>query len=290
MGDIVYRDYDQEQLDWWYNARGRCKEIDGLKADQEAGSEACRNKYRCELNIRLGDMPREAIDIYYPEGDGPHPIHIFFHGGYWKSNDKETSSYVADSLVPYGAIAVIGEYTLIPDVRMDELLRQCRQVVAWVWKNAEKIGGDQNRITISGHSAGGHITTSMLATDWPAYDPALPPSPLKAAVATSGLYDLVPVRMSSQNDGLDLTEEEVANFSPIHHEPRCDAAVWLPVGGDEGPEFIRQTEEMAAAWAAKGAKIKATVEEGHDHFTIMNQHMDGECDFAKRLRAHLGIG
>jgi arylformamidase len=285
----IYRNYDQEELDWWYNARGRCKEVEKLKRDQEKGSDSCRQNYRCELNIRIGDTPREALDIYYPKGEGPFPIHIFFHGGYWKSNNKESSAYVADSLVPFGAIAVIAEYTLIPEVRMDELLRQCRQAVSWVWKNAEKIGGRQDQITISGHSAGGHITASMLATDWPSYDSTMPTSPLKAAVATSGLYDLSPVQLCSQNDDLNLSDEEVQNFSPINQAPKCQAKVWLPVGGDEGPEFIRQTEEMAASWAAKGVQIHSTVESGHDHFTIMNQHMDGDCDFAKRLRDHLGI-
>lgn len=290
MGNIIFKDYDQEAIDWWYNARGRCKEVAQLKTDQENSSEEARNKYRCDLNVRLGDMPREAVDIYYPEGDGPHPIHIFFHGGYWKSNDKETSSYVTHALVPYGAIVVVGEYTLIPDVRMDELIRQCRQAVAWTWKNAEKIGGIQDRITISGHSAGGHITAMMLATDWPAFDPALPKSPLAAAVATSGLYDLHPVQLCSQNDDLQLTDDEVKNFSVIHQTPTCDAPLLLPVGGDEGPEFIGQTEDMQKAWSAKGLKVESWIQPGHDHFTIMNQHMDGECEFSKRLRAHLGIG
>ncbi len=289
MAGTVYRDYTQDQLDWWYNARGRCKNVEKLKYEQETGSANCRNKYRCDLNIPLGETPREAIDIYFPEGAGPFPVHIFFHGGYWKSNDKESSAYVANALVPYGVITVIAEYTLIPNIRMEELLRQCRQVVAWVWTNAAKIGGRQDQITISGHSAGGHITASMLATDWPKYDANIPVTPFKAAVATSGLYDLKPVQLSSQNAELNLTNQEVENFSPVSQQPLSNTPVWMPVGGDEGPEFIRQTQEMAAIWSSKGANIRTSIEEGHDHFTIMNQHLDPDCDFAKRFREHLGV-
>ena len=289
MGTTVFRNYDQKSLDWWYNARGLCGETEKLKAAQENGSNMCRQKYRSELNIKLGDMPREAIDIYYPTGNKPHPIHIFFHGGYWKSNDKETSSYVTDALVPYGAITVIGEYTLIPEVRMDELIRQCRQVITWVWKNAKRIGGDQNKITISGHSAGGHITACMLATDWKRYDTNLPQTPIKSAVATSGLYDLLPVKLCSQNNDLHLTDEEVLNFSPINQNPFCKVPLLLPVGGDEGPEFIRQTKDFADSWAKKGMQTEVWIQPNHDHFTIMNQHMDGNCEFSKRLRKHLNI-
>ena len=289
MGVIVFREYDQKSLDWWYNARERCTKTKELKAAQVSGSNLCRQNFRSELNIKIGAMPREAIDIYYPDGNQVRPIHIFFHGGYWKSNDKETSSYVANALVPYGAITVIGEYTLIPEVRMDELIRQCRQVIAWVWKNAERIGGDKNKITISGHSAGGHITACMLATEWPSFDASLPLTPIKAAVATSGLYDLEPVKLCSQNEDLDLTAEEVLNFSPINQSPICKVPLLLPVGGDEGPEFIRQTKDFADAWSEKGMQTEVWIQPKHDHFSIMNQHMDVICEFSKRLRKHLNI-
>jgi len=55
---------------------------------------------------------------------------VFFHGGYWRSADKERYRYLADGFLPAGAALAVVEYALIPTVDMDELLGQCRAAVA----------------------------------------------------------------------------------------------------------------------------------------------------------------
>ena len=42
-----------------------------------------------------------------------------------------------------------------PWVHLEELVRQCRAAIAWVYRNADTFGGDRDRIFISGHSSGG---------------------------------------------------------------------------------------------------------------------------------------
>lgn len=290
MASAVFRDYDQKKLDWEYNNRAKVPNTEELKAAQSAGSDQAKAQFTTRLDVPFGPSATERVDIYLPDGDGPHPIHVFFHGGYWKSNTKDDFGFVALPFVPHGAVVVVVEYGLIPDVSMAELIRQCRAALAWTWREAASFNGDRDNITVSGHSAGGHITVMMLATDWPEFDARLPAAPIRAGCGISGVYDLEPVRLSFQNDELGFTPDVVRDFSTILLEPRVRVPLLLPAGGDEGPEFIRQSEDMAAAWGSKGMDVRAWILPGHNHFTTINRFLDPDSELSRAVRAQMGIG
>jgi len=289
MATAVFRDFDKEALDREYDNRGKVANT-AHKTLQTAGSDLAKSQFRTRLDVPYGAGPAELVDMYLPDGDGPHPIHLFFHGGYWISNTKDDFGFAALPFVPHGAVVIIVEYALIPTVTMAELIRQCRAAIAWTWHNAESFAGNRDNITISGHSAGGHIAAMMLATDWPEFDAALPADPIRAAFGISGIYDMEPVQLCFLNDDLCLTSEVAQAFSPMLLEPRVRASLVLPVGGDEGPEYIRQSEEMAAAWSAKGMDARAWIMPDHNHFATINQFLDPDSDLSRAVRAHMAIG
>ncbi len=289
MGEPVFRSYDQEALDWEYNNRGKVPDTAECKAAQLAGSDEAKAQFNAQLDERFGDGDTDLLDIYHAAGDGPRPVHVFFHGGYWKSNTKNDFGFVAKPFVPHGITTVVVEYPLIPSVRMATLVDRCRAAMQWVWRNAGKLGCNPDNITVSGHSAGGHITAMMASTDWSAYDSALPQNLVKAGCAISGVYDLEPVRLSFQNDDLQFSPEEAAEFSPVLMKPGRVAPLLLPVGGDEGPEFIRQSEDLAAAWSAQGKDISAMVMPGKHHFTTINEFLDPDSTLSNTVRTQIGI-
>ena len=57
---------------------------------------------------------------------------------------------------------------------LDTIVEQCRTALEWIADNAGRINGDPDRIFVSGHSAGGHLTAMMLCTDWAQREGALP--------------------------------------------------------------------------------------------------------------------
>ena len=73
---------------------------------------------------------------------------------------------MAEGLVRNGIMAVLVNYALCPSVNIDEIVRQSRAAVAWTYRNAEDFDGNPERISVSGHSAGGHLTGMLLSTDW----------------------------------------------------------------------------------------------------------------------------
>lgn len=289
MAETVFRGYDQKALDWEYNNRGKVPDTEECKAAQIAGSDEAKASFHNLLDHRFGPGDTDFLDIYHGHAVGPRPIHVFFHGGYWKSNTKDDFGFVAKPFVPYGVTTIVVEYPLIPSVRMGTLIERCRAAMSWVWHNAADMEGDPGNITVSGHSAGGHITAMLASTDWPAYEDDLPANLVKAGCAISGVYDLEPVRLSFQNDDLAFTAEEAAEYSPVLMKPGHVAPLILPVGGDEGPEFIRQSEDLAAAWSAQGRDIKAWVLPGKHHFTTINQYLDAESDLSKAVRDQIGV-
>ena len=168
--------------------------------------------------------------------------------------DKADFSFVANGFVPHGITTVVINYALIPTVRMDELVRQCRQATAWVLANAASFGGDPQRVAVAGHSAGGHLTAMVGATNWAAFAaPAAPPAARPVGgFALSGLHDLVPISRCYLQQSLQLSDDEVARNSPVDL-PAPRQGFWTAlVGGKEGPEYHRQSSELARRWSAAG--------------------------------------
>jgi arylformamidase len=289
MNDVVFRSYDQEALDIEYNNRAKVPDTQDYKDVQARVSETVRAEYAARLDVAYGPGPDDRVDIYPAAGDGPSPVHVFFHGGYWRQNHRQEFAFVAHVLAPAGAVVVVVEYTLIPEVDLDALVDQCRRCMAWVWNEAASFGGDRDNITVSGHSAGGHLTVMMMATDWPAYSPGLPANLVKAGCAISGIYDLEPVRLSFQNEILGFTPDIVARNSPMFMDPKGGGSLLLPVGGLEGPEFIRQSEEMAAAWRDKGMDAMAWVMDGLHHFSTINQIIDPDSELTEEVKAQMDL-
>ena len=165
-------DADRERL---YNARAAIPDHGDFFVRWAARSEAFRATARGRLALPYGDTPRQCLDLFAPHGAGPPPpLVVFIHGGYWQGLDKSLFSFVAEALVPAGAAVAVVDYDLCPAVTIDGITDQMRRALAFLWTEADDLAFDKDRICVSGHSAGGHLTAMMMATDWPTFDPALP--------------------------------------------------------------------------------------------------------------------
>src|SRR5207249_5587939 len=100
--------------------------------------------------------------------------HLFIHGGYWQRFYKQDFSHVAAGLVAHGVAVAVVNYSLCPAVGIGDIIDQMRRAAAFLWRQAETLGVDMSRFQVSGHSAGGHLTAALVATDWPQLDAALP--------------------------------------------------------------------------------------------------------------------
>ena len=281
----VFRHYDRKALDAEYNNRAKVKDALDWIARYGAASARARAELPMRFDVPYGPHHAERVDIFLAAGPGPAPVHVFIHGGYWHRLDKADFSFVARAFRE--AATVVVNYALVPTVDLDEQVRQVRASVAWVHANARSFGGDPARITVSGHSAGGHLVAMLLATEWSRF--GAPADVIRAGCALSGLYDLEPIRLCYLNDFLGLTPEPARRNSPVHLKPTGRAPLILGVGADEGPEYHRQTNELAATWRAHGASIDIVDASGLNHFSIVAKLERPDSTLARAIRKQIGL-
>jgi len=285
MPPRVFRDYDQKALDREYNNRDKVADSADYLARYAKESARARAELPCRLDVPYGPSAGETLDVF-PAERAVAPVHLFIHGGYWHRLDKADFSFVARAFLPVGAAVVVINYALVPTVDMDELVRQCRAAVAWTHRNARAFGGDPGRISVSGHSAGGHLVAMLMATDWRDFD--APADVVKAGIGISGLYDLEPIRLSYLNDVLKLTPDAARRNSPVGLEPTGRAPLLLAVGGLEGPEYHRQTDDLAGAWRRRSVPCEVLDLAGLHHFSIVSQLEDPRAPLSRAIHGLLG--
>lgn len=259
---LVYKNYTQDQLDIEYDNIRKVKDFDFSKymLDLKNSNEEAGNRYKdiLQRNIQYGLSADEVMDLFIVNPGGP--LHVFFHGGYWRMLHKDDFSYVANGILPHGHNLAIINYSLIPTVTMRELVAQCVRSIEWLMRNGENYKFNPQSISISGHSAGGHLA-AMMATYQFQYE-------LTSICALSGIFDLEPIRLCFLNKTLDLSIDEVNDFSPIRKIPETTAHIRLVTGDREGNEYFSQAESLFNAWGNKIKKEDLIFAKDHDHFTL----------------------
>ncbi len=119
---------------------------------------------------RLIPGPGGAIPVrmYTPEGEGPLPILVYFHGGGWVLCNLDTHDSICRSLANLaGCIVVSVDYRLAPEHKYPAAVEDSYAATCWVAENAAAIGGDAKRLAVGGDSAGGNLAAvvSLIARD-----------------------------------------------------------------------------------------------------------------------------
>lgn len=248
--------------------RAHVPDFESHLAAYRRASERTRQSLRGVRDLAYGDHPDERLDLYLPEeGEGPFPVHVFVHGGYWRAFSKLDFAFVADAVTAHGAIAAIIDYSLMPKARMATLVGQVRRAVAWLAGNAGRWGGDPAALSASGASAGAHLA-SLLACRGPGEAAAGLVTPVRSLLLVSGIYDLEPITGSFLQPEIGLTAEEVAAWSPLSATPVPGAVVDVVAGADETPPFLAQGRAFADRLAAAGVEAGFATLPGEDHMSI----------------------
>ena len=264
---------DRAALDAQYNNRAMVPEHVEMYARWQPMCEQVFADFPCRRDVAYGTSSREAMDIVLPAGAGPHPALFYIHGGYWMSRTKGDQTFLARAYAEAGIAFVLVEYDLMPGVRMADIVRQCRQAVGWVHANAADLGIDAERLYVSGHSAGGHLTAVLAATDW-TKEMRLPADTLKGGIAISGIYDLRAIAGCYLQDTLGLTDEEVGTWSPQFFKPAPALPLLVVPGGGESDAFRHQGRNLVNTWNGLGGQCSYLEPAGCNHFTILNAFAD----------------
>ena len=259
---MLYRGMGRAQLDAAYNNTAAVPERDAIVADWAARSAQVRRERQGHLDLRYGDSPRERLDLFLAANPSA-PTLAFIHGGYWQMNDKEATTFLAEGVLPHGINFALIEYTLAPAARLDRIVAEVRRAARWLSEHLADYGADPDRLYLSGHSAGGHLTAMAMTL-----------GTVRGGLAISGLYDLEPIRLSYLNEKLGLDEAEAVRNSPLLHLPPMAGPLVAAYGTAELPELCRQSIDYARAWIESGLPGHLLPIDGADHFTILEALAD----------------
>ena len=260
---------EQDDLGRAYNNRELVPDHEQYFARWAEDSARARSTMICYLDRDYGPGAREKLDIF-PARKGDGSVLMYIHGGYWRSLDKRDFSFLAPAWVDAGVSLVLVNYDLCPNVTIAEIVRQMLRASAWLYRHAEEYGMDEDRLFVSGWSAGAHLAAMMMAAMWPVFDARLPKDLYKGGLAVSGIYDLRPlVGIDFLDPDLRLDEASALKVSPAFMPPATRAPVYTCVGGLESPEFKRQNSLLAQRW--KSAVSGDIPMPGYNHFSVIGE-------------------
>jgi arylformamidase len=239
----VFLDYDQKALDAQYEQRVWVPHAEDIIRRYGELSDAVRSRIGEPVTERYGAAPTETLDIY---GAGRKAF-VFVHGGAWKRQSKRQNAFAAGMVVQAGATYVALDFALLPAVTLPEMVAQVCRGIEWVHARLTR------EIVLCGHSSGAHLAACALTkTDV-----------VRNALVVSGIYDLLPVRLSARNDYVRLDERLEHEYSPIRHVDKIRCPVTVAWAEKEAAEFYRQSGEFAKRLGAP-----TIVGKGMNHFEI----------------------
>lgn len=138
----------------------------GFYASALERREALQRRFPHELDVRYGDDPYQLADVYHPADRTGCPVIVYFHGGRWREGHPAFYDHFAAPWVEAGAVFVSCGYRLTPEHSIADAVDDAVAAVEWAAANATRYGGDPGRVTVAGHSAGGHLAAMATMTDW----------------------------------------------------------------------------------------------------------------------------
>ncbi|MDC0047905.1 alpha/beta hydrolase [Verrucomicrobia bacterium] len=247
-------------------------------------------EYKTEQNIAYGVLNNKAdneyiknrckLDIYYPAKIKNFASVVWFHGGGLRAGNKKIPS----QLMEKGFAVIAVNYRLFPKVKCPVYIEDAAAAVAWTIKNIEKYKGSKNKIFVSGHSAGGYLT-SMIGLD---------KSYLQAhGIDANKIAGLVPLSGHTithftprEEKGVPEHQPIIDRFAPLFHV-RADAPSLILVTGDKELELLGRYEENAylarMMQIAKHQKTKLYELQGFNHGGMLDPGLKILIKHVKKL-------
>jgi acetyl esterase len=162
-----------------------------------------------------------TVRVYRPEGDGPFPAHVYFHGGaFWLGELDHFDVACKELCAGAHCVVVSVDYRLAPEHKFPIPVEDCYEALCWTVRHASELGVDSTRVSIGGGSAGGNLTAVVALM---ARDRGGPPLVLQVLdIPVTDLTRSCP-SVTENGTGYLLTREAIEQYCELYLEDPTDA-------------------------------------------------------------------
>ncbi len=219
-------------------------------------------------NVPYAPGPRGGLDIYRPRrAAGQLPLVVFLYGGGWRGGDKATNMFVAAELARRGAVVMVPDYRIYPEVQFPAFLQDNARAVAWAIAHAAEYGADPEAVFLIGHSAGAYNAV-MLALDprWLAAE-GVDRAALAGVVGLAGPYDFLPIKVPGIVPVFATCDGPASQ--PVTYADGRNPPLLLLTGDADETVGPRNTASLAARVGAAGGPVQQKTYPGLGHLGIV---------------------
>lgn len=233
--------------------------------------------------IAYGEHPLQYGELRLPEGTGPHPVAVLFHGGCWRAEyDLAHVSHMGAALAAAGVAVWTPEYRRVGDEGggWPATFEDAAAGLAGLEILARAHNLDLDRVVLVGHSAGGHLALWLAGRhNLPASHPLhAAPARVRGVVSLAGITDLARYAEGTRGcnaavplllDGLpDEQPERYAEASPIGLVP-LGVPQHLLHGALDPIVLLEQSADYADRAAQRGDEVRVEIVDGAGHFDLI---------------------
>jgi len=256
-------------------------------------AEAATLMVRHELDVPYGDDRFQRLDIWRPAGTARVPIVVLIHGGMFRNGHKEWMGAHAEFVTGLPAALVSINYRLVPRVRAPDCVEDCYEALSWIHRNAEKFGGDPNKLRLGGHSVGGHVA-ALMALDRPRLARhGIPAGAIAACLPISAPFTFALGDLSKEgflrrmHQDLFAAEADAEAMSAYAHLAGNKVPFFVAWGERDVAELLPDNVRLVRAAGEGGFLTGTHIVPGADHFTAHVACLNPDGPWNRALRESL---
>ena len=277
-----YNSLSTGELEKNFNPRESVANFNHYLEDSLSKSKNVKKQAHVYENIAYGKGTLQKLDIFGKSNDEIlKPLHIFIHGGYWRALDKDYHGHMS---VPFNKNNILFfniNYDLCPKVTLSNICKQTIEAIIWIFNNSKNYGGNNKKISISGHSAGAHLVSYLLSIDWSIYN--VPKNIFQGVALISGIYNLKIVQKISVNKDINLSNKEVQEMSTLNKLPTFKIPLFISYGENEPEGWKHQSTSYCEFLTRNNYEYKVNPSKGDNHFSLIDTLANEDSNICKEI-------
>jgi arylformamidase len=262
---------------------------------QQRGAQAASAQGGAEY--AYGPDARQKLDFYAGSPGKPVPLVVFVHGGGWSIGDKAQGTGTKPKFYNQLGYAFASlNYRLVPNATPSDQARDIASALAFLRRDAAKLGFDPDHIVLMGHSAGAHLVALVSSDTRYLAQANVPLGAIKGSILLDGAgYDVAKQMQFKQNRVAGMYEAAFTNdpatqksLSPITYAAAPNTSRWLILHVASRDDSGAQSNALASALKAAGASVIVKPVPDSTHMTVNRDAGSAGTMVGNEISAFLG--